>query len=302
MDNIGTAIVFVSPDLLHFDRENPRMVEFTDLRDEEDILNALWDSMAVSEIVMSILANGFFQNEPLYVIPDSNRVGDYIVIEGNRRLAAIRAILYPTLVKSGGMKKFSARITSSLISHINAGIPVVIMQNRADSWRLIGFKHVNGAAKWDSYAKAEYIAQIHNIYGVSLEDIAEQIGDSNRTTIKLYQALMVLNQAEKCTSFRKTDIYKSRLYFSYLFSALGYSSVQDYLCIASPLDSDNPVPESNYHELEELMMWLFGSRSNDIKPIITSYITIYPTTFPSSSSFSISFPVSSCGRRSKSIK
>ena len=33
--------------------------------------------------------------------------------------------------------------------------------------------------------KAEYIAQVHNEYGIELKDIAEQIGDSNKITLKL---------------------------------------------------------------------------------------------------------------------
>ena len=51
---------------LHFDEKNPRLVEYAPLESEENIIQILWDNMAVNEIVMSILANGFFENEALY--------------------------------------------------------------------------------------------------------------------------------------------------------------------------------------------------------------------------------------------
>ena len=47
-------------DQLHFDSRNPRLVEFIGLNDENAILNILWKNMDVDELVMSILANGFF--------------------------------------------------------------------------------------------------------------------------------------------------------------------------------------------------------------------------------------------------
>ena len=53
---------------LYFDTKNPRLVEYSQLNTEDEIIQALWDNMAVNEIVMSILANGFFENEALYAI------------------------------------------------------------------------------------------------------------------------------------------------------------------------------------------------------------------------------------------
>ena len=39
-------------------------------------------------------------------------------------------------------------------------IPVIFVNERKDAWKYIGFKHINGPAKWGSYAKAQYISQI----------------------------------------------------------------------------------------------------------------------------------------------
>ncbi len=260
-------IKYVGADKLLFDEKNPRMIEFKGLDDENKIINALWANMAVNEIVMSILANGFFENEPMYAIQEGDK---YIVIEGNRRLAAIKAILNPEIIANDGMKAYRDKITPTILEQLRTELPVVVLKTREMAWRLIGFKHVNGAVKWDSLAKAEYIAQVHNTYDVPLEDIATQIGDSNRTTIRLYQGLMVLKQAEQATSFSSDDRFYSRLYFSHLYTAISYEGFQQFLGIDATKTIENPVPLDHLQQLEQLMLWLFGSKEQGLRPIIKS--------------------------------
>lgn len=250
---------------LHFDKSNPRLVEFNNLKSEEDIIKVLWDNMAVNEIVMSILANGFFENEAMYAIRENDQV---VIVEGNRRLAAVKAILNPELIK--GMAKYADRITEQLKQQLSTSLPVIVLEKREDAWRYIGFKHVNGAVKWDSYAKAEYIAQVHNDYGVALDDIAEQIGDSNKITLKLYQGLMVLRQADKETNFKISDVYNNRVYFSHVYTAIMYEGFQEYLGIDITQHTDSPVPADKLDNLQEVMYWILGSKSKGIKPIIKS--------------------------------
>ena len=56
--------------------------------------------MAVAEVAMSIAWNGYFQHEPLFVEKTSR--GDMVVIEGNRRLAAVKLLLDADLRKAVG--------------------------------------------------------------------------------------------------------------------------------------------------------------------------------------------------------
>ena len=209
-----------SSDLV-FDNQNPRMVEFgINQYTEAELINLLWKEMAVEELVMSILAQGFFDHEPLYVMPRKD--GKLIVLEGNRRLAAIRSILNPDIVRGERMRKFEDRITLEIKDKLENRIPVIRLSNREEAWRMLGFKHVNGPAKWGSYAKAKYIVDIHRNFKISLEQIAEQIGDTNKTVKKLYQGFMVIEQAAKHAEFSIDDIKTPRLYYSHLYTALGY--------------------------------------------------------------------------------
>ncbi len=252
---------------LFFDWKNPRLVQYniTKATSEDKVLNILWSEMAVNEIVMSILAHGFFENEAMYGVYEEDRL---IIVEGNRRLAAVKAILNPEKIKSNGMQKYTQKISKRLSDELSSSLPVIVLANREEAWRYIGFKHVNGAAKWDSYAKAQYIASVHHDFGISLEDIAEQIGDENRTVLKIYQGLMVLNQANDMTSFKTSDVYNNRIYFSHIYTAIFYEGFQKFLGLNIAEIKTNPVPDDKLQNLEDTMFWIYGSASKKIKPIV----------------------------------
>ena len=100
---------------LAFDRHNPRLVEFdiTSKTTDEEMIQLLWNVMDVHELVLSIAASGFFPYEALLVAEEA---GKNIVIEGNRRLAAVRILLEPGIVDSGyvTIPKLSVEVRDSL--------------------------------------------------------------------------------------------------------------------------------------------------------------------------------------------
>ena len=263
------AIEYLGANQLFFDYLNPRMIEygFNATSTEEELINTFWSEMATEELVMSILAHGFFQHEPLYVVQEGGRK---VVVEGNRRLAAIRSILNPDIVENNKMGKYRSKISHDLLEELNSHIPVLQLKSREDAWRYIGFKHVNGAAKWGAYAKAHYIATVKDSYGKSLAEIAEQIGDANNMVKKLYQGLLVLNQANEQTDFKKEDTHAKRLYFSHLYTAINYENFRVYLGLSADFEGKNPVTKDNLKKLEQVMFWLYGSSSKKVIPIIES--------------------------------
>ena len=182
---------------LVFDLKNPRLVEFdlTDNSTEDEVLQILWEAMDVREVMLSIAASGFFRHEPLIVAEED---GKNVVIEGNRRLAAVRILLKPALAEP--LKADIPVITAEAKAAL-AELPTVL-GTRYDAWRYLGFKHVNGPAKWSSYAKSQYIADVHRNFNIRLEDIARQIGDTHKTVQRLYRGLMVIEQAERMKDFQ----------------------------------------------------------------------------------------------------
>ena len=73
------------------------------------------------------------------------------VLVGNRRLAAIRIINDPELAKK--CKISLPEITNEVKESLKS-VTVYPVNNEDEARAFIGFKHVNGAHRWDSYAKA----------------------------------------------------------------------------------------------------------------------------------------------------
>lgn len=267
MSLLNPHIDNIAPADLHFDFRNPRIAEFlpTNKTPEKEIIKILWNVMGVEEIVLSIKASGFFTHEPLIAI---NEGGRNIVLEGNRRLAAVKCLLEPQIADFVGINKNILSAKKDVIDSIQQ-LPVIFVNDRKDAWKFIGFKHINGPAKWGSYAKAEYISQIKNEFHIPLEEIASQIGDTHRTVQKLYQGLQVIEQAEKLGVFDRRDIQANRLYFSHLYTGLTYEGYKDYIGIKGvPEDQENPVPQDKKEELGEMLTWIYGSKSKEIPALI----------------------------------
>src|SRR4051812_677168 len=85
----------ISVDRLLLDPENPRLSGLIPANPNRDQLaEVLWSEMAVDEVALSIAANGFFEEEPLFVVPLEKGKADpkkdrFYVVEGNRRLTAV---------------------------------------------------------------------------------------------------------------------------------------------------------------------------------------------------------------------
>lgn len=250
---------------LTFDRENPRLVEFglTNQSLEKEVRRILWEAMDVRELVLSIAASGFWEHEPVIVAQEK---GKNVVIEGNRRLAAVKILLNPASSKE--LKTRVPAITKDAREKLRE-IPVTI-DTRKGAWRHLGFKHVNGPAKWSSYAKSKYIADVHRNFGVELKDIAKQIGDTHKTVQRLFRGLMVIEEAERLRVFSREDRYRKHFSFSHLYTGIGLSGISSFIGLRPETEEAlDPVPEEKKKELGELCVWLYG-RKEEKAPVIES--------------------------------
>ena len=251
---------------LYFDGRNPRLVEAGAPESQKEILRVLWREFAVDEIALSIAANGYFPYEPLFATKEDGRL---VVVEGNRRLAAVRLLVDADLRKEIGATDLPT-ISPAAKKALDT-LPVVIC-SRSEIWQYVGFKHVNGPQQWQSYSKARYIAWVHNDLKVPLDEIALQIGDQHATVKRLYRAWMVLEQAEKQGVFEREDRWKRHFSFSHLYTGLDYPGVQKFVGLSKErsFDSRSPVPASKRENLGQLCMWLYGSKRKEKKPVIES--------------------------------
>lgn len=258
---IALEVFHHPPSTLYLDPENPRLAdESFSIERQEEIIRWLWRNKSVNELVDSILANGFWDHEELFATEERDR---WVVVEGNRRLAAVKILTEPDLRGRLGIQL--SKTPSEEVLESLRELPV-IHATREELWSFVGFKHVNGPQAWDSVAKAEYVFRVRRDYGLDLTEIASGIGDRHETVTRLYRGYVVLRQAQDKLGFDTADTQRQPFPFSHLWTALGYVSVRDYLGVdAAALENEDPVPKKRRAQLEHLMRWLFGSQSAGIE-------------------------------------
>jgi hypothetical protein len=228
--------------------------------------------MAVDEVALSIAENGYYPQERLLVVaekPGNEKSGPWVVVEGNRRLAAVQLLVDAkkrAAVRATDLPEITRAARSAL-----ALLPVDVYADRKDLWTYLGFRHINGTRPWDAFSKAKYVADVHEKYGIPLEEIAERIGDRHSTVSRLYRGLKVLEQAEEQAGFDIDDRIKGRFSFSHLYTAVDQGEFQRFLGITSGGSlRRNPVPSKNLAALSQLMIWLYGKRSTGTEPVVRS--------------------------------
>lgn len=265
--NQAANITSVSPEELILDRDNPRLLPEAysgeGISSEEDVIKAL-AQYDLEELLQSIAENGYLNIEPLYVIREGDK---YKVLEGNRRLAAIKLFRNPDLAKSCGvtLPSLGATQAASLDS-----ILIYETQDEENGWAYIGFKHINGPHKWDSIAKARFILRLYR-KGIPLPQISKMIGDTHDTIKKMLLGMTVLEQATEAEIFTAEDRHPSLkvLPFSHLYTALTRKEYQQFLGIGKEF-SEHPVPQDKLENLEKVLRWIYGSKKDDAKPVIRS--------------------------------
>ena len=262
---------------LHFDPLNPRYA--TDNRrpyeNDAQIVESLYESSDLGELLQSISTSGYVDIEPLIVLGQEDML---IVLEGNRRLAALRLLTDPSLASSCGITPPpitpGKEVTFSTVS-------VYRVEHRNEARDFIGFKHINGAHRWDSIAKACYAAawldeeREKGYSGSTLREIARRMGDRHSTLQRMVSGYYVLKQAEQNRLFNMDDRESGKkFFFSHLYTALTRPGYRHYLGLADESRSAepeiDPIPAEHLPQLRQVLLWLYGSDSDQMPAVIRS--------------------------------
>lgn len=253
---------------LHLDVTNPRFGLFS-AENEEEALAVLIDTANVKELWASIASRGFERFEPIIAIEKKDQPGEYIVIEGNRRLAACKTLAKPELL--GARKNRVPAITEFVLQTIQK-LPVIVVKSRKEAEAYIGFKHVNGPSTWNSLAKARFGVQMLKSPddGVSAKermmDLTKKLGDSRGMLLRIFVAYKIYEQALRQGIVETQRIDSQKLEFSHLYTMLNHPPSRSYLGLPSTALSeesvvDDPIPDTHLDNLKELFRWLFGAQA-----------------------------------------
>ena len=161
------SIVRLPFDELLLDDENPRLPERLHGQPQSEILRYLYEQGALEELAYSYRDNGFFPQEPLLVV-ERDEEDTYTVVEGNRRLAALKILHGCSEADDIGFPgiELSAERLDSLRE-----IPCVPIADRNQIHAYVGFRHIGGLKTWPPEAKARYLlAEVHRLVDQGFAD------------------------------------------------------------------------------------------------------------------------------------
>jgi hypothetical protein len=172
---------FVRADPVRFHESSVQERTFARLRDE-----------GLTQLKNSILTNGFLPFERLVVMPYEHADGKYQVLEGNRRVAALRWIARD--------HEAGVPVPEDVLQTVNA-VPVIVVDDPEDDpvirLSLMGVRHVGGIREWGAYQRAKLVTELRDDFGLDTGEVANRLGMTAHEVNRRYRAYKALNQMEK---------------------------------------------------------------------------------------------------------
>jgi hypothetical protein len=234
---------------------------------QAQILDLMRD-WTLDELAISFRESGFWAHEALLVVREPlGGQSRLVVVEGNRRLAALK-FLYQAVTD-----KPASRTWGDIADGLKASdklftrIPYILVSSREKIEAFLGFRHVTGIKEWDPAEKAQFIAKMIEERGMTYEEVMRKIGSKTSTVRQHYISYRLLLQMEEQDTISLEHVEEK---FSVLYLSLRADGVQKYLHIniqAPPSAAKRPVPRSHLRNLTRFALWLFGDKKRP--PIVT---------------------------------
>ena len=256
---------------LRLDPENPRLSRDEDWssKPEEHLLREFYQNYNLVELAYSIATKGFLPKhaEALLVIGVCNVPNQYIVVEGNRRLATLKLLTNKEFRHQVGTSPRWEELAKTAADKDLDSIPVVIYENREDLDDYLGFRHITGPTPWRPEAKARFIARLLES-GESIGSVARRIGSNHRTVRRYAEAHAVYSQALDA----ELPINQVEAAFGVFYNALDQIGIRDFLGLKKQSDIESlpkdPIPGECLENLEELIGLLYGDETNNLRKVI----------------------------------
>lgn len=262
-------IEYANVDELFLDPTNPRLgrrIASPKLK-QEDVLNEM-RNWTLDELATSFLESGFWPQEALIVVQEKIYGNtQLVVVEGNRRLAALKylkqAVEGESKSKAWTTLLEGAKVPKGLFD----SIPYIRVANRKEVSAYLGFRHVTGIKEWNPAEKAQYIAHLIEDENLTYDDVRRKIGSKTPTVRQHYISYRLLLQMDGQEGIAMDRVEDK---FSVLYLSLRTQGVQKYLNIdiaSDPKGAKEPVPKDKLTNLVNFAAWMFGTEKKP--PIFT---------------------------------
>jgi len=152
----------------------------------------------------SLITNGFIPVERLVVRPHTSADDKYLVLEGNRRLAALMWIAEDD--------EAGVTVPEFILKTLKA-VPVIVIEDEGDPAfyeSLMGVRHVSGIRRWGGYQRAKLVVTLKDDRSLSSSEVADRLAMSAHEVNRRYRAFKALQQMkddENYGSYAKPPMY-----------------------------------------------------------------------------------------------
>ena len=242
---------------LLLDPNNARLPPNVRGKPEKRIIEYMLLEANLLDLMQAIAENDFFEGEQLLVVPDGQN--KYRVIEGNRRLAAVKLLRDPDLatVQQSRVKRVTAEAKYKDIKDL----PCVVFDDEQEIHRYLGFRHITGVQPWNLRQKAEYLASLgqelfHNLpLDQACRELAKIIGSRRDYVKRLLVGFRIYTTIKESGFFGIRGLDDERFYFSNIADSLSRPNIATYLGV--DMESDDPVGKLSIPHLRQWTHWLF---------------------------------------------
>jgi len=247
--------------VLDFDPHNPRFPDAVNEGNVGELIERFVRDERLLEIITSIADKGYFDGEPLLVV----RYGQdrYHVIEGNRRLAALKLLTGELPVPAG---RTSIDDVCEGAKYRPETVPCLVFPHEDKIMRYLGFRHITGIKSWGSLQKARYIKKMRDRFyagqesKVQMTALAREIGSRPDYVAQMLTALNLYERAENKNFYNVKGLDPQEIEFSVLSTAISYNNIATYIGLEGRQDMAGA--NANDEHLKNLLSWMFVARGD----------------------------------------
>ena len=243
---------------LILDKENPRLPRYLQEKSEQEIIQYMILEEATLELMQAIGKNNFFQGEQLLVVP--NDTGGYTVVEGNRRLTAVKLLNDPNL--NGDIQKSLVDKIYQNAEYKNIEyLPCTVFEKKEDIQNYLGYRHITGIQSWNLIQKASYLYHLRkvNFPDLSIDQASDELRKmiaSKRNYVKrVLVGYSIYQTIKESNFFEVKNLDEKSFHFSYIADSLRFSEITTYLGIN--LNDENPLQNLAIEKLKDWTNWLY---------------------------------------------
>ncbi len=237
----------------------PRLPKSKQGKDEKTVIEFMLLEAATLELMLAIAENDFFAGELLLVVRDEKEDGKYVVVEGNRRLTAVKLLNTPELTS---VKKIATKEIVDNAKYKPTELPCLVFEDKNKILKYLGFRHITGIKSWRLLEKARYLFELRNnedfknlSFLDASKEIAKMIGSTSAYVKRLLISFELYKVVEDEAFYQIDGLNDTRFFLNYFTDGLNKDNIRNFIKVN--LNSEKPLENLDNEHLKKLTHWWF---------------------------------------------